>query len=131
VADRCFHLALPDDWSHRPTPAWAPRSLAAEGFIHASTAEQLEGTLAAHYADVSDVYLLELCPMRTADALRFEASRGGALFPHLYRELEPDDVLRWWKLHARSGRWKLPRLAATNDGDQPTGHAGTPPDQLP
>lgn len=131
MAERCFHLVLPDDWSRRPTRAWAPRSLAAEGFIHASTTSQLAGTLEAHYSHATDVYLLELCPLRTADAMRFEVSRGGALFPHLYRELEPDDVLRWWKLHARGGRFKLPRLGARHADDAPAGHAGTPPDQLP
>lgn len=131
MAERCFHLVLRDDWSKRPNAAWAPRSLAAEGFVHASTAAQLEGTLAAHYADADEVYLLELCPLRTADALRFEASRGGALFPHLYRELEPDDVLRWWTLRARDGRWTLPRFSASAAHDVPAGRNGTPPDHLP
>lgn len=131
MSERCFHLVLPDDWSKRPTPAWAPRSLAAEGFIHASTTEQLPETLATHYAVTPEVYLLELCPLRTASALRFELSRGGDMFPHLYRSLEPDDVLRWWKLRARDGRWKLPYLARVAEDDAPAGRAGTPPDQLP
>ncbi|MCA8980023.1 MAG: DUF952 domain-containing protein [Planctomycetes bacterium] len=131
MVERCFHVVLPDDWARRPGRGWAPRSLALCGFIHASTASQLAGTLEEHYADATDVYLLELCPLRTADALRFEASRDGALFPHLYRELEPEDVLRWWKLHSRGGRWKLPDFAVRHADDGPSGHDGTPPDQLP
>lgn len=131
MAERVFHLVLPDDWSQRPSVDWAPRSLAVEGFIHASTATQLRGTLETHYATAGDVYLLELCPVRTAGAMRFEASRGGALFPHLYRALEPDDIMRWWKLHARDGRFELPSLGADNRNDDPAGRTGTPPDQRP
>lgn len=64
----------------------------ADGYIHLSTAEQLPGTLAKHFATEGDLHLLAV---RTDDLvpLKWEVSRGGALFPHLYRELRIKDVL--------------------------------------
>lgn len=73
---------------------WTPPSLAAEGFVHLSCDDQVRDTLAVHYRDAHEVVLLELDPLRVNDAVVFEASRGGALFPHLYRALESTDVLR-------------------------------------
>lgn len=65
---------------------------ARDGYIHLSTREQVHGTYekyfsAAHAAGVS-VWLLRCELARLpAESLKFEASRGGALFPHLYAEL--------------------------------------------
>ena len=64
--------------------AGAPVDLA-DGFVHFSTAEQAAETAAKHFAGETDLVLLAL-----------EPSRGGALFPHLYRALEIGDVL-WAK----------------------------------
>jgi uncharacterized protein (DUF952 family) len=60
-----------------------------DGFIHFSTADQLAGTLRAHYAGVRDLVLLyvKLDAMTEPNAWRWERSRGGALFPHLYAPL--------------------------------------------
>lgn len=63
-----------------------------DGFIHLSSSEQLEGTLRRHFADAAAVVIAELA-VADDPALRFEASRGGALFPHLYRPLLWRDVL--------------------------------------
>lgn len=69
----------------------APVDLA-DGYIHLSTAEQLPATLAKHFAAEDGLFLLA---MRTEDleSLKWEVSRGGALFPHLYRELRTADIL--------------------------------------
>jgi uncharacterized protein (DUF952 family) len=56
----------------------------AEGFIHLSTAEQLPGTANKHYAGREDLRLVEVDLTALADILRWEPSRGGALFPHIY-----------------------------------------------
>lgn len=71
----------------------APVDLA-DGFIHLSTAEQLPDTLAKHFAGEDRLVLLACDPEDFGDALKWEVSRGGALFPHLYRGLEAGDV-RW------------------------------------
>lgn len=70
----------------------APVDLA-DGYIHLSTGAQLDETLARHFAGESSLMLLELDSDAIAP-LRWEPSRGGALFPHLYRELRRDDILR-------------------------------------
>jgi uncharacterized protein (DUF952 family) len=58
-----------------------------DGFIHMSTAEQAEGTRAKHYADVSDLVVAAFDAAALGDAIRWEPSRGGALFPHVYGRL--------------------------------------------
>ncbi|RUT34500.1 DUF952 domain-containing protein [Arsenicitalea aurantiaca] len=64
----------------------------ADGFIHFSTAGQLPGTLAKHFAGKADLVLLGV---RTLGLdLVWEPSRGGDLFPHLYRPL-PLDAIAW------------------------------------
>ena len=59
----------------------------ADGFIHFSTAEQVAETACRHFAGVADLVLLSVRAAELGDALRYEPSRGGALFPHLYGAL--------------------------------------------
>lgn len=63
-----------------------------DGFIHLSTGEQVAGTLARHFAAEPDVMLVEIDVGADAQ-LRFEPSRNGELFPHLYRALTLADVV--------------------------------------
>lgn len=70
----------------------APIDLA-DGFIHFSAAPQLAETAARHFADQSDLVLVAFDADRLGDALKWEASRGGALFPHLYRALLVSEVV--------------------------------------
>lgn len=105
---RLFHFAAGDPVPDRGT--LRPASLASEGFVHLSHADQLAGTLEVHFANVDRVTLLEVDRARVAGELRLESSRGGALFPHLYRplELETDVVARWDVTRARDGRFAVP-----------------------
>lgn len=59
----------------------------ADGFIHFSTAAQAAETAARHFAGVDDLLLVAVDADSLGAALRFEPSRGGALFPHLYGDL--------------------------------------------
>lgn len=70
----------------------APVDLA-DGFIHFSTAAQVAETAAKHFATESDLVLVAADPARLGSALRWEPSRGGQLFPHLYRALRLDEVI--------------------------------------
>lgn len=70
----------------------APIDLA-DGYIHFSTPAQVAGTAARHFADESDLVLVAVDSTRLGDALKWEPSRGGALFPHLYRPLRLTDVV--------------------------------------
>ncbi len=56
----------------------------ADGYIHFSTADQVRETAAKHFADVEGLMLLAYDPETISGDLRWEVSRGGALFPHLY-----------------------------------------------
>jgi uncharacterized protein (DUF952 family) len=67
-----------------------------DGFIHLSAAHQLEGTLAKHFAGQSELVLLAVDPERLGSDLKWERSRGGGLFPHLYAPLDLAAVL-WTK----------------------------------
>ncbi len=64
-----------------------------DGYVHFSTAEQLAVTLSKHFAGETDLQLVAVDADAAGDALRWEPSRGGALFAHLYRDLEVSDVL--------------------------------------
>ena len=59
----------------------------ADGYIHLSTAEQLEATIAKHFAGQTCLMIAEVDLLLLGDAIRWEEARGGALFPHLYTEL--------------------------------------------
>ena len=72
--------------------AGAPVDLA-DGFIHLSTPEQVAETAARHFATESDLVLVAVDADRLGADLRWEPSRGGALFPHLYRDLTLADVV--------------------------------------
>lgn len=77
--------------------AGAPIDLA-DGYIHFSTAAQARETAAKHFAGVDGLVLaaVETTPIE-AD-LKWEPSRGGALFPHLYRSLRRTEVVADWPL---------------------------------
>jgi uncharacterized protein (DUF952 family) len=74
--------------------AGAPVDLA-DGYIHLSSAEQLEGTLDKHFAGQTGLWLVAVDLDAAADQVKWEVSRGDALFPHLYGELTLDTVLAW------------------------------------
>ena len=95
---------------------------ARDGFIHFSTAEQVRETAARHFAGQSDLLLVAVAAAPLGDALRWEPSRGGALFPHLYAPL-PLRAVRWVAdvgLDA-SGRhvFPIPRSRATRRARRP------------
>jgi len=72
--------------------AGAPVDLA-DGFIHFSTATQVVETAARWFGTESDLVLVAVRPDPLGPALKWEPSRGGALFPHLYRPLRLSDVV--------------------------------------
>jgi len=59
-----------------------------DGFIHFSAKDQLRGTAAKHFAGRSDLVLFAVDDAALGEALKWEPSRGGALFPHLYSALD-------------------------------------------
>jgi uncharacterized protein (DUF952 family) len=65
-----------------------------DGFIHFSTAEQAAETAAKHFAGLHDLVLVAVDADTLGHRLKWEPSRGGALFPHLYGGLELSAVQR-------------------------------------
>ena len=65
-----------------------------DGYIHFSTAAQAPETAARHFAGQGDLVLVAIDADALGDGLRWEPSRGGDLFPHLYGPLRLDAV-RW------------------------------------
>jgi uncharacterized protein (DUF952 family) len=94
---------LPTIYKICPAPLWraaekagvfagAPVDLA-DGFIHFSTAAQVAETAARHFAGRDDLLLVSVDEAALGEALKYEVSRGGALFPHLYADLPLSAVL--------------------------------------
>ncbi|MDB5593552.1 MAG: dihydroorotate dehydrogenase [Hyphomicrobiales bacterium] len=71
----------------------APVDLA-DGFIHFSTADQARETAAKHFAGQRDLVVVSVEADGLAPDLKWEPSRGGDLFPHLYRPLRVDEIAR-------------------------------------
>lgn len=80
----------------------------ADGFIHFSTAAQAAETAAKHFAGEHDLWLVAFDSDRMGEALRWEPSRGGQLFPHLYRTLGRDEALWARPLPLEDGRHVFP-----------------------
>ncbi len=92
---------MPDDTIYKilPASAWAAAKQAglfagaavdlADGFIHFSTAVQMRETAARHFAGQAGLVLVAFEAAALGPRLKWEPSRGGALFPHLYATLDP------------------------------------------
>jgi uncharacterized protein (DUF952 family) len=68
----------------------------ADGFIHFSTAGTVKETGERHFAGIADLVLVAFDDLSLGPELRYELSRGGALFPHLHGSLDPAAAL-WVK----------------------------------
>jgi uncharacterized protein (DUF952 family) len=82
-----------------------------DGFIHFSTAAQVAGTAAKHFAGQDDLMLVFVDAARLGAALKWEPSRGGDLFPHLYGPLDVAAAIRVEPLPlGDDGRHRFPPL---------------------
>jgi uncharacterized protein (TIGR00369 family) len=99
-----------------------------DGYIHLSTAAQLAGTAAKHFAGQAELLLLSVDEALLGPALRYEPSRGGDLFPHLYGSLPLSAVTAVEPLPlGPEGRPVLPpaigaAAAARSEPSAPAGH---------
>lgn len=64
-----------------------------DGFIHLSTADQLQGTLAKHFPGKKGLVIVEIDLALLGNSIRWERARDGALFPHLYGQLTRKHVI--------------------------------------
>lgn len=90
------------------TFAGAPVDLA-DGYIHLSTADQLAGTLDKHFAGQADLWLVAVDLAVLDEIVKWEPSRGGALFPHIHGTLPLDAVIAYGPLeYGPDGAPRLP-----------------------
>ena len=89
-----YKIFQPQEWQslvdHDQTQG-APIDVA-DGYIHFSTSEQVRETAAKHFANAGDLILVACDSDAMQPDLKWEPSRGGALFPHLYRQMQMKDV---------------------------------------
>jgi beta-hydroxylase len=110
VSAKIFKIFTPEQWRSfegQGVFAGSPDDRR-DGFIHLSTAEQVAGTLAGHFAAHSGLVLAEVEASGLETTLKFEASRGGGRFPHLYADLPMTAVRRIWPIRRIDGKWNLP-----------------------
>ena len=105
---RIFHLALASEWAEAQqrgsyTTSTIGRSLAEEGFIHASRGDQWQGVRERYYADVDEpLVLLVIDPERLTAPLVVEEVPGtGDSYPHIYGALNVDAVVSTIPLEAK------------------------------
>lgn len=105
-----YKIFRADEWAAlqaRGESPGAPVDLT-DGFVHFSTAAQLAETAARHFSGADDLMLLACEAGTMGAALKWEPSRGGALFPHLYRKLRRDEVIWAKPLSLVDGRHRFP-----------------------
>ncbi|CUJ90048.1 hypothetical protein PH7735_01181 [Shimia thalassica] len=105
-----FKIFRADEWAAlraKGETAGAPVDIA-DGFVHFSTADQAAETAAKHFSGEENLFLLGLEADELGDALKWEPSRGGALFPHLYRTLRLEDVAWAQPLPLEDGTHQFP-----------------------
>ncbi len=105
-----YKIFRADEWAElraKGETAGAPIDVA-DGYVHFSTAEQAAETAAKHFAGEKDLYLLGLESDDLGEKLIWEPSRGGALFPHLYRILKLEDVAWAQRLPLQDGQHVFP-----------------------
>mgnify|MGYP003297890225 CR=1 FL=1 len=90
---RIYHLVLPDAWAAFNGDLYEASSLANEGFIHCSFADQLDGVLARYYSDAPSVVVLELDANKLSSKLVTEPSTGGEVYPHIYGPINRDAIV--------------------------------------
>ena len=80
----------------------------ADGYIHMSCVSELKETLDKWYADVTKVALLQIDAAAIDANLKYEVSRGGAEFPHLFSDLPMSAVRQVWLVSSDAGVYTLP-----------------------
>lgn len=88
-----FHITTKEDWKeHRHNGNYEPESLEEEGFIHASTGDQLNDTANRLFSDHSQIHLLVIDIASLENEVKYEESEGEE-FPHIYGPLNTNAVI--------------------------------------
>lgn len=111
---RIYKILSAADWQTAEALGYTQTALdEGDGFVHLSTRAQVAETLKLHYPHQQEVRLLEYIAEEMGSPVRWEESRGGQLFPHLYSTLRIDGAKRIWTLTL--GPEGVPELPADID----------------
>ena len=91
-----YHICRVEEWEEAQNTGlyYGSSQDLTDGFIHFSTRVQIAGSAKKHRKGQTGLILLTVDPETLGDALRWEKSRGGDFFPHLYAPLLTKDVFR-------------------------------------
>jgi uncharacterized protein (DUF952 family) len=105
-----YKIAKAADWQHATSSGRFVGSAddIRDGFIHLSAKHQLRGTLEKHFSGESELVLIAIEAEVLGPSLKWEVSRGGDLFPHLYGELPTSKTL--WQRTLSLEKSGVPRL---------------------
>lgn len=97
-SDRIFHVCQKEEWSRAEAKGTYPGSSQdqADGFIHFSGPEEVVESAAKHRAGQDGLVLISVDARALGGDLKWEPSRGGVLFPHLYADLPLAAVVETW-----------------------------------
>ncbi len=107
-----FKVSPAADWAEAEKSGvytGAPVDLA-DGFIHFSTAAQLAETVEKHFAGQDNLLVVAVRTAGLGEALKWEPSRGGGLFPHLYDDLHTGQVAWTKPMPLKEGKHTIPDL---------------------
>ncbi|EOD47895.1 hypothetical protein GTA08_BOTSDO04801 [Neofusicoccum parvum] len=93
-----FKILSADQWAEwQKTGTFAGASIdLTDGYIHLSTAQTAGETFEKYFAGQQNLVVVEVDLAQLGDAIKWEPSRGGALFPHVYGSIPSNAVLRSW-----------------------------------
>jgi uncharacterized protein (DUF952 family) len=105
-----YKVLTADEWAALDAGAFQGAPIdKADGFIHLSTASQLTETVDRHFSGQKGLAIAAIDLAALGDAVRWEPSRNGQLFPHVYGHLMPQSVIAWCPLERHpNGTVRLP-----------------------
>jgi uncharacterized protein (DUF952 family) len=89
-----YHIVLPEVWAAFNSDLYAHPSLAAEGFIHCSFADQLDAVIQRYYSAYERVIVLEVESDRLMSRMIKEPSTNSEIYPHIYGLINRDAIVR-------------------------------------
>lgn len=111
TVQRIFKIYTALQWGRRVSLGHLPSAPVdeADGFVHLSALEQVLGTADKHFAGQTGLVLVEIDANALPEgSLRWEVSRGGEKFPHVYGTMPLEAALQEWAFEAREGGFVLP-----------------------
>jgi uncharacterized protein (DUF952 family) len=88
-----YHIVLPEAWAAFDSGIYRHASLADEGFIHCSFAEQLDGVIGRYYSRAESVVILEIDSERLMARVIKEPSTNSEIYPHIYGPINRDAIV--------------------------------------